>query len=140
MFPDRYRNSEQAQPTPSQSPGPGWRAAHAESFGAADLMFLFDAPGGDSGAALSNARDRAGAWAGGTATLWSQGGRDAVGLSLVSQAQSPSLCDSVTAWKNAAFAHGTPNDEHVTVQCHGNAVQAGFAPDAATANRLAGTG
>ncbi|MDQ1520262.1 MAG: hypothetical protein QOI55_1335 [Actinomycetota bacterium] len=119
MFHDRYTNGERAQrpPAPS-SPGADWRKVRTETFGAADLMFLFEAPGNDTSKALSNPRDRAAAWAGGTITQWARKSSTAVTVSLVEHQHSgPSLCDSMRAWATAT-PPASGNSSH-TVQCSG---------------------
>ncbi len=147
-----------AQPVGSLGgPGTGWREERSQTFGAADLMFLFEAPGDDTNAALSDPMGRAAAWAGGIVTQWSMGSATATGISLVQRAgASTSLCDSVAAWYAATldvpaptltgratrtfvFA-AAPGHQAAELQCAGNDVRVGIAPDAATATAIANTG
>jgi hypothetical protein len=90
-------------------------------------MFLFEAPGNDRSKALSEPRQRAGAWAGGTITLWAKGDATAVTMSLVARADSPgpSLCDSMQAWSRAVPA--TSNNSARAVQCAGDTVRVSIA-------------
>jgi hypothetical protein len=124
MFPDRYSQGEAAQPVPeSPSPGEGWRKLRTQSFGAAELQFLFEAPGDDTSRALSDPKDRAGAWAGGTVTQWRQGNATRVALSLRDRtaADKPRLCDSMRAWATATDIAAP--DWTRTVSCDGAVVR-----------------
>jgi hypothetical protein len=118
MFPDRYRDGEGAKtpPTPA-NPGAGWAKARTETVGAADLMFLFQAPGDDEAKALSDPRGRAAAWAGGTLSLWTRGNDTRVTMSLVARDEpgQPTLCSSVRTWLDR-----TPHSH--TVRCTGDDV------------------
>jgi hypothetical protein len=101
MFPDRYRNGEAAKTAPAPAnPGAGWQKVRTETVGAADLMFLFQAPGDDESKALSDPRGRASAWAGGSLSLWTRGNDATVTMSLVGRDEpnQPSLCSSVRTW------------------------------------------
>ena len=129
MFPSRYTSNERAArpPAPDQ-PGPQWRRVRTETIGAADLMFLFEAPGGDTDRALSDARGRAGAWAGGTLTQWQDGDKHAVTMSLVPRAgtSGPGLCDSMRAWL-AATPQPSSGSSARAVQCTNANVQVSIA-------------
>jgi hypothetical protein len=101
LFPERPVPGGQPSTAPSPSPpGDGWRRAHAQSLGAADLLFLFQAPGDDTGAALDDPRGRAAAWGAGSVTLWERGGDTHVDLSLRARTPSdaPALCESMREW------------------------------------------
>jgi hypothetical protein len=132
MFPDRYTDGEAAKPPPAPaSPGAGWRKDRTETFGAADLMFLFEAPGNDTSAALSNPRERAAAWAGGTVTQWTRGTAVTVNIDVVERAgtDGPSLCDSMGEWLEATTAPraGGSTSSARGVQCNGDVVQVSIA-------------
>lgn len=125
-------------------PGAGWERLDDVAVGAADLLFLFEAPGGDTARALDDPRGSAGAWLGGEAVLWSDGDRAAVGIALVG---SPGLCDAVTDWYRAAFpsaavterADGISSDgtdQDAEIRCAGEEVEEvrlGIGPDERTA-------
>jgi hypothetical protein len=118
MFPDRYRDGEAAKQAPAPAtPGAGWQKVRNETVGAADLMFLFQAPGDDEGKALSDPRGRAAAWAGGSLTLWTRGNETRVTMSLVARDEpaQPSLCSSMRTWLDRT-AH-----DH-TIRCTGEDV------------------
>jgi hypothetical protein len=93
MFPDRYDAGEGAVDVPDPaSPGDGWQLVRTTTFGAADLMFLFD----DAG--MSDARDRAEAWAGGKVSQWRNGDNVSVGIQLAQHEGHDYLCDSMQKW------------------------------------------
>ena len=93
MFPDRYTSGEGAVEVPDpQSPGAGWEHVRTTTFGAAELMFLFD----DAG--MSDARDRAEAWAGGKVSQWRNGDNVSVGIQLAQHEGHDDLCDSMQTW------------------------------------------
>lgn len=143
-------------PAPATEPrapaglGEGWEPVRSDTFGAADLLWLFEAPGDDTAAALDAARERAGDWAGGRVTVHTRGDETAVGLALTGGAGGgPGLCDSLSAWYDAAFpeaaeapAEGAAlardgTDADAVLTCSGDDVRLGIAPDLATARALA---
>ena len=154
LFPERYLldRIEAAEPVPVGSPGGNWERLREVGFGAFDLLMLFSAPGDDTGSALSDPRERARAWSGGQAQVWSRGNDTAVGISLVdSEEGSDTLCDSMVSWELAAFpdhdvidptgqeelAH-TGNGRAAIVVCDGSSVLIGIGPDLAIARSVAG--
>lgn len=150
IFPDRYRAQEGAVDAPdTASPGEGWTEAAYYAIGAADLKFLFDAPGGDEADGLSNPIARASDWAGGELRLWTRNADSAVGVSLVERSEGSALCVSVHEWYVRSF----PKDKRVSsgkaekmtldgktrgavLHCDGKFVQLGIGPDLATARSL----
>jgi hypothetical protein len=60
----------------------GWSQIHSDTFGAADLLFLLEAPGGDAAVTLDDPKDRVRAWAGGEIAMWDRDGDTAVANSL----------------------------------------------------------
>jgi outer membrane murein-binding lipoprotein Lpp len=150
LFPERYPLAAAAPRAPG-SPGGAWREARSDSFGAADLLWLFEAPGDDQSAALDDPRGRAGDWAGGRLALHTDGDATALGVSLTGGAgDGPPLCDSLTAWYDAAFPDAAEApadgatlardgaDQDAVLVCTGDEVRLGIAPDLATARALAG--
>jgi hypothetical protein len=150
LFPERYDpGAEPADPRDTGSPGAGWTNSLSGSFGAAELKWLFEAPGGDTSRALPDPRAAAGAWGGGELELWTDGGRSAVGLALAQRRGSNGLCDSITEWYSAAFsddeestaggatlvAEGGAQDAVVT--CSGGEVRVGVGPSVSVARALA---
>src|SRR5262249_24570728 len=64
------------------SPGSGWTEAEKDTIGAAQLLWLFQARGGDEGKAISDAATAAQHWAGGDEDLYTAGQNSALGLAL----------------------------------------------------------
>jgi hypothetical protein len=152
LFPERYAAGEDAiDPQNSHSPGPGWTRSDVQAFGAADLLFLFEAPGDKTAKALTDPLARARAWAGGEVQLWTwRGGLDyATAILLVQREGEQGLCDSVRDWYQAAFPHYQqvpvqPGERMATrvardsasLRCPGNEVRLGIGLDLPTARRL----
>lgn len=149
MDPQRYGTAPVDPRDPGELEG-DWRRGRTTTLGAADLLWLFEAPGDDTGRALDNARDRALAWTGGELAVWTSGDDTAVGVALTQSADGP-LCDAVTTWYEQAFPDSTDaptrRDERMiresaqqtaVVTCTGDEVRLGIGPDLATARTLAG--
>lgn len=152
LWPERYHAGEEAVDVsaPTPPPGRGWRTRRMSTLGAAELLWLFEAPGDDPAAAVSDPRERAAAWAGGELTLWTRDDETAVGLVLADRGEAPPLCDSVNRWYGAAFPTSTvAGDEGTTtfegstqaaaVRCRGTEVRVGIAPDLEAALAVAGS-
>jgi hypothetical protein len=150
LFPDRYEAGEGAVDV--RDPGAlrgTWTRADITALGAADLLFLFEAPGGDQGKGLAGPLDLAAAWAGGEMHLWTRGEQSGLGVALVQREGEPSLCDSVGRWYEAAFdgreqatvpgeALALDGDtQDAVLRCPGEEVRLGIGPDLATARSLA---
>lgn len=147
MDPALYLRGEGAprEPRDPGDPGPGWERLAEVDLGAADLLFLFEAPGGDPSRALEDPGAAALAWRGGEATVWSSGGSSAVGIVMVGQR---ALCDAVISWYVAAFPDATvaevPDqlsadgpDQDAEIRCSDEEVRVGIAPDARSASSIA---
>ena len=120
LFPARFdRREGPVAPPPVASPGTGWKRLYRSAIGAADLLWLFEAPGDRESKALANPRGRAAAWAGGHAVVWTRGLRSALTLALVERrGVRPRLCASMRAWAKAA---GKPSS---AIICKGRIVRA----------------
>lgn len=123
-------------------PGAPWDEAGRFAVGAADLLFLFEAPGGDPGRALDDPRRAAERWRGGEAVVLVDGDRTAVGLALRG---AEGLCAAVGGWYGAAFGRGRPapagtefegDVQDAVLACDGADVRLGIAPDLPTARAL----
>jgi hypothetical protein len=107
MFPERYFARERAiDPPDPPSPGSGWKLIDEQAFGAANLLWLFQAPGGDPAREPPDARERAAAWAGGELFVWQRGRRTTVTLTLVERRGERNLCASMRTWFRAAERKG----------------------------------
>ena len=129
------------------SPGSGWATARSDTLGAAQLLWLFEAPGGDEKKAIDGAEEAARHWAGGELVLSTSGDQSALGVSLVDDEDGGVLCTAVGDWYSAAFDATRSEQGGATVmsgdgqvgalRCDGRQVRLGIAPDAATAAALA---
>lgn len=150
MFPERYTARDRAaDPEDPSSPGRGWTEQRRGTFGAAQLLWLFEAPGDNIAAALDHSRDRAAAWDGGEFVQWTRADGVAVGISLRERDGEHDLCESVRAWYRAAFpmaeADGSGDGvafedrrQAAHVRCGDDEVRIGIAPDPDAAARITG--
>lgn len=151
LFPDRYAAGEGAAEVAAPTAPAGWEQREDDTFGAASLQWLFEAPGDDEGAALDDPRGRAAAWGGGRSVVWARGEDTAVGIGLVERPGSaaPPLCESVTAWYDAVVPDDTRaatgdtvrfagEPQNAVIRCTGDQVRIGLAPDLQTAEAIAG--
>jgi hypothetical protein len=149
LFPERY-GEEPAEPRAlGRLPEP-WERARTTVFGAAELLWLVEAPGGDRDAALDAPRERVGAWDGGRLVLWTRGQETAVGVALVERrdgAERPALCATVREWYEAAFPDAAAEhhedevrfagaDQDAALRCDDDGVRLGIAPEGALAEAL----
>lgn len=146
LEPERYLTG-QTEVVDPRDPGPlgaGWEEVDRVGVGAADLLFLFEAPGGDASQALDDPRGAAVRWRGGEARVWEREGTYAVGLALAGEA---GLCDAITAWYRAAFPRSTftvtgtglraDGEQDAQITCLDAGVRIGIAEDARTAASIA---
>jgi hypothetical protein len=149
LFPKRFEDGEGAvDPRDPGSLAAPWRRSDRAALGATDLLFLFEAPGGNRAAALQDPLDRAAAWAGGEIHLWTRGEDSALGVTLAQRPGEPPLCDAMASWYQASFTGtngGARGDEELAldgpaqdalIRCPGREVRLGIAPDLATARAL----
>lgn len=155
LFPDRYEAGEAAADAPDPTgPGAGWSPLRRQAFGAAHLLWLLEAPGGQAHRALDDAEGKVADWAGGELAAWARGDGTAIGVSLVPRAgRGDALCATVAAWYAAAFPGGRPTSrgggerlatdgpaQDAVVQCRTGGpdpvVAVGIGPDLATARAL----
>jgi hypothetical protein len=127
----------------------GFEDERTTTFGAAELLWLLEAPGGDPEAAPEDARARAAAWDGGTLRLLTRGADTAVGLAIAQRPGEPDLCESLASWYRGAFPgqDGTaqPGERLVrtgggqtgVLRCGTDAVRLGIGPDADAARDAA---
>jgi hypothetical protein len=147
MDPNRYGTAP-VDPRDPGNLGGDWRRRRATTLGAADLLWLFEAPGGDVGRALERPRDHALAWTGGELVLWTDGDASALGVALT-QADAGPLCDAMATWYERAFPDATDaptrRDERMVregpqqsavLTCVGTDVRLGIGPDLSTARAL----
>jgi hypothetical protein len=147
-----YEDREGETPVDPADPGrlgSPWAEARRDTIGAAQLLWLFSAPGGDEDAALANPSELASRWAGGELVLATDGDRSALGVSLVDRADGLALCDAVDRWYSASFdddertfdgttATYEAADRVAVLTCDGRAIRLGIGPDQQTAAALVG--
>ncbi len=150
LFPQRYAAREGAvDPRDPGALGGAWVRASTDTIGAAELMWLFEAPGDDPRVGIDDPLDAVEAWAGGEVHLWTDGPASAVGVALVDRGNG-TLCAAVARWYAAAFpgdrdAERRPGEtlardgqtQDAVLRCADRDVRLGIAPDLATARALA---
>ncbi len=112
LFPERFAAGEEpVDPPDPKSVGKGWKLNARLQLGAANLLWLFSAPGGDASRALDDPLAAVAGWGGGELSLWSRGEETAVAIVLVEQ-QPDTLCSAVAEWYGRSFdddqAQGAP--------------------------------
>ncbi len=150
LFPERYGRAEPVPVRLPPSPGAGWEQVSRRELGAAELEWLFHAPGGDPAASLPTPRGAVAAWAGGELELWANGEERALAIALAQQRGTDVLCGAIGAWYRAGWPQATAAAGESPVKleftepgrsavlaCEGGDVRLGVAPDLATASRLA---
>lgn len=151
IYPERFLAGEEPiEPHQLGAPGAGWDEGWEVSFGAADLLLMFELPAGQEQRAIDNPRHAAAGWAGGDLTLWTRGERSAVGIALT-QRQGTDLCPPLGAWYFASFPDSESeatrsgerfafSDSHRAgvIACDGADVRVGIAPDLDTARAVLG--
>ena len=143
LWPERFAAAEQAVDVTDPTLPDRWTEVRRDQLGAADLLWLFQAPGDDRAARLGDAEERAAAWAGGELVVGTRGEDTAVAVTLAERpgATIP-LCASVTAWYGAAFPDATATttasgttfdaaDQAATITCSPARVHLEIGPDAA---------
>ncbi|NDL59764.1 hypothetical protein [Phytoactinopolyspora mesophila] len=147
LFPDRYRAGEEAAGVRMPDAPGGWNQIYTDTFGAADLLFLLEAPGGDPAAALTDPKELVRAWAGGEVAMWDRDGDTAVALALTEHTEGPDLCGTVIDYYAAAFPDSTRSDDGGdavfsggdqtgVIACDAGTITLGIGPDAETARAL----
>ncbi|HEX2025346.1 MAG TPA: hypothetical protein VHH92_03020 [Actinomycetota bacterium] len=151
LFPNRYRDGAGPDDAPDPSgPGPGWVPRAATQLGAANLLWLFEAPGGEPSRAIDQgiARSAVEAWHGGEVHLWTDGARSAVAVRFLEDAGADGLCPAVQEWYGASVqgdrVRGTREggfladgaNQDAAIACSDDMVALGIAPDLRTARAL----
>ena len=150
MFPQLYGKLEPVAVKTPATPGPGWKRLVRRELGAAELEWLFQAPGGEVEATLPDPRELVVGWAGGEVALWARGTDRALAISLAELEGADRLCGAVAAW----YRGGWPEAEAragtgaleltfaepgrvAVLACDAARVGLGVAPNPRTALRLA---
>jgi hypothetical protein len=150
LFPERFAAEEAAvDPADPGGPGPGWSFEGEHELGAANLLWLFEAPGGNPSRGLDDPMTGAGAWAGGEVHLWERGEDTAIGMALAEREGTDVLCVAMSHWYAAAFpqaaASGSALDggleldgsrQDAVLTCSDDEVHLGIGPNLSTARSL----
>jgi len=153
LFPARYGDGPPAETRDPGRPDPPWELSTERELGAAELEWLFTAPGGEATASLPEPRRLVSGLDRRRGRAWANGSERALGISLLEAPETDLLCGAVAAWYRAtyelaeaerfvlgsgeAIAFREPERTAVLV-CEGDEVRLGIAPDEAVATRLAG--
>jgi hypothetical protein len=133
---------------PTVTPVDGYELVATDTFGAAELLWHLEAPGGDPERTLDRPRERVRAWGGGTVTALSDGQDHATVLSLVDGEVTgvPPLCATMTELAEAADPTSVVGAEgsrrtvvgkrSTVVDCDGGLVRLAVAGDLRTATTL----
>ena len=148
IFPERYGETPEDPTDPGALSAP-WERRASSDLGAAELLWLFEAPGGDPDRALPDPRGSVSAWAGGDAVLWADGPRSALGISLAERTEAPALCAAVAGWYSATRPNDPRrppqaderlviegSDQAAVLRCPPGNVRLGIAPSVKLARRL----
>ncbi|MDX1620230.1 MAG: hypothetical protein R3320_04525 [Nitriliruptorales bacterium] len=149
LFPERYPGPTSLPLDPPVAPEAPWSLLRESAFGAADLLFLFEAPGNETSAALADPLVAAGTWRGGALHLYGDGDESAVGIALATS-ELATLCTAVAEWYDAAHSDDRLVSRVVegaewrggrwaaTLECEGQSVRLGIAPRPEVASALVG--
>jgi hypothetical protein len=151
LFPDLYLEGDRTVDlSDPPRPGRGWTELAHIQLGAANLLWLFNAPGGDRTEALEDPLSEAANWEGGEVTVWSRGDETALSMLLKSEEAGGQLCRAVEEWYGRSFEDDETEDDGGLTRFDGpsrDAVLAcssgfsiaslGIAPDVETATGLA---
>jgi hypothetical protein len=151
LFPARY--GEGFEPVDPRDPSirlKAYRLTASMQMGAAPLLWLFQAPGGDRGRVLPDPRASVEGWAGGEVHLWTDGPATALRMALAERPGVDTLCLDVQEWYGSSFPEDrereTPDGafeadgdrQDAVITCTPDEVRVGIAPDLRTARLLAG--
>jgi hypothetical protein len=153
MFPERYGSRDRPVDLRAPKPPAGYEEALRTTFGAANLKWLFEAPGGDTANSIEDPLSSAAAWAGGEIYVFARAEATALLLHLAAQDRSGDLCASVWKWYDASFTNDTTGrpradgtisfrggSQTAVLSCRGERVRLGIGPDEAIAAGLASPG
>lgn len=147
LWPERYERGEVAVDVDAPRLPDGWEQLRSDQLGAADLLWLFQAPGDDRDAALEDAEQRARAWAGGRMLVAGRDGKTAVGIVLAEHDDTATdLCASVRTWYDRSFDDDVLTDDGTStwsgpsqsgvLRCDEDRVRLGIGPDLPTAGAV----
>ena len=150
LFPGRYGEGKPAEVALPRRPGSGWKRLVQRELGAAELEWLFHAPGGDPQRALPDPRRLVFGWAGGEVEMWRRGSDRALAIAVAQRPGAGSLCGALAAWYDAAWPEAAvvpgaapvkltfeQPERSAALACEGREARLTMAPDLKTALNLA---
>lgn len=154
LYPGLYGEVEPQEPRQPRSPGVGWTRAYSAALGAADLQWMFEAPGGKVSSTFADAARQVSRWRGGRFHIWERGEDLVVLMAIVegsdlSRSDVPSICHRLVQWytaarPQAAFIDGRgasgawrSDGDVAAVYCDGDQTRLVIAPSLDTALRVA---
>ena len=150
LFPSQHPAEEVPEdPADSGKLNAPWEFVEKRGFGAADILWLFEAPGAETSRAVSSPNSYAVDWSGGEMTIWKRGEHVALGISLSQRQGGAELCGGFNTWyartveddKAARLLQGergafTGPVQSAVIRCQGTNVRVGMGPDLETARAL----
>ncbi len=154
LFPASHSAAtEPAGVTPNGSLGEPWQFKESRGFGAVDVLWLLEAPGGDTSKEVEDPFEHARDWAGGTFSIWTREDKVALGISLEEKPNGGEMCEGVSTWYARSFDDDAPADrlegenlalsgpvQSAVLRCRGGSILMGIGPDLETARALAAGG
>lgn len=127
-----------------------WQFKETRGFGAVDVLWLLEAPGGDTSKEVADPFEHARDWAGGTFSIWTKEDKVALGISLEEKPNGIQMCEGVSTWYERAFDDDAPAErregedlsvsgpvQSAVLRCQGGSILMGIGPDLETARALA---
>lgn len=115
LFPDRYgERDDVVELRRAPSPGRRWTHARRDVVGAADLLTLFESPGGVPPETKGERVSWVAAWQGGRLDIWTHDGGVAVAMTIADRrggAMPSSLCDRLATWHEESWPDGVVFEE-----------------------------
>jgi hypothetical protein len=148
LQPSLYLNGyDPPRPPKVSPPGSGWKHEFSTTFGAANWLWLLEAPGNKPDFGLEDARELAGEWAGGQIHAWTRGAK--VAVAVVGRSTGHDFCRSLLYWYDFSFgddvrtvlapslrANWVGERQSAAISCPGNQVRLGIAPSMDPARRI----
>jgi hypothetical protein len=150
LFPSQHPAEEvPADPADSGKLAAPWEFVEKRGFGAADVLWLFQAPGGETSRSVASPRSHSVDWAGGEMTIWKKGEGVALGISLIQRDGGAEMCNGVNTWYARSFEDDraakrlkgekgafSGEAQSAVILCQGTNIRVGIGPDLETARAL----
>ncbi len=153
LFPELYlQDFEPRRPRRLGQLKAPWKPEPRSSFGAADLLFLLEAPGGRRADQVASALEAIEAWSGGEMRMWIDGDRTALGFAIATKGDPRDLCDALVHWYDTTFEGDsapaiTSNvttiegpEQSAVIVCDALEIDVGIGPNDRIARKVSGAG